>query len=571
MYKIAIVLIVVLAATNSVAENIDADVIVIGAGPAGLAAAIEAADQGVTVSVLEMNSVPGGHAVMAGGFALVGTALQAKKGIEDNPDLAYRDWMEYGENGDAQWTRQYAQRSAAEVYDWLTNLGVEFRLIIPTPDSSVPRFHFTRGTSVHVIVPLMRAALQNKDIEFRFNRKALMLERRASGVLGVAFIDQRNGTHETLHTRAVVLATGGFQGDLEQVRAAWSDKYPQPERILIGGSRSALGTGHDLAESVGGQMVHLDRQVVFPNGVPNPREPSRALIVRTQVAIWVNAQGRRFVNEAADDKVVVDAMLSQRPATYWMIYDADGSRKIAVRDALWLNRDSIRAEILENRALTHTADSLDRLASIAGLPADEFVETVRTYNAAVQSSSADSFGRFAAGEKSAKPILRAPFYATQLYPVTRKNMGGVKIDSAARVLDIDGKPVAGLYAAGELTGVAGINGSHGMAGTFLGPSVFTGRIAGRAAAADHGRTTADGMAKNTRHDDLEEPVALNAESLRRLLDPPRPGYSHFEQAHRLVQERQYACEVCHSENFPAAPTEDRDTALAQLSVCETCH
>ena len=295
----------------------DADMIVVGAGPAGLAAALEAAAGGATVRIVEMNSVGGGHGAMAGGFALVGTPLQEKRGIVDSPELAYADWMAYGETNDPDWTRRYAERSRADVYEWLTALGVEFRLIIPTPDASVPRFHFTQGTSINVVVPMMRAALHNPRIEFDFNHKAESLIIDDGRITGVQTRGQRTGHTQQLSARAIVLATGGFQGDLDRVRAAWGGAAPFPKRMLVGGSRFAVGSGHDLASDAGGVFAMLEKQVVFPNGVPDPRAPDRALIVRASGAIWVN--GRVWFHGN-----VFDGILYDQPRTY-------GARKSLVK------------------------------------------------------------------------------------------------------------------------------------------------------------------------------------------------------------------------------------------------
>ena len=149
----------------------DADVIVVGAGIAGLSAALEAADNGARVLLLEVNSVGGGHAVKAGGFALVDTALQRSRGIQDSPQLAVADWIAYGVDPDPLWTNRYAEASSEKVYDWLTEHGVEFRMLLPTPQDSVPRFHFTRGAAVNAVVPLLRSMLYDPNITFRWNTR----------------------------------------------------------------------------------------------------------------------------------------------------------------------------------------------------------------------------------------------------------------------------------------------------------------------------------------------------------------------------------------------------------------
>lgn len=125
----------------------DADVIVIGGGIAGLSAALEAAAAGRTVLVIDANSVGGGHAVKAGGFALVGTPLQEKKGYRDSPEIAARDLLAWGEDADPDWVRRYVTASRADVHDWLAGFGVRWGFILDTPEHSVPRFHFATGAA----------------------------------------------------------------------------------------------------------------------------------------------------------------------------------------------------------------------------------------------------------------------------------------------------------------------------------------------------------------------------------------------------------------------------------------
>jgi hypothetical protein len=160
--------------------------------------------------------------------------------------------------------------------------------------------------------------------------------------------------------------------------------------------------------------------------------------------------------------------------------------------------------------------------------------------------------------------------------MSRKSMGGLAIDMQARVIDADDNPIAGLYAAGELTGVAGINGSHGGSGTFLAPSVLTGRIAGRNAAAAV-EVLADKPGTNWRN--TAEPTSaiagaqdsINAVPLQPLLALQRAGYWHFEQAHGLIVERQYACDRCHSGEWPPGPATTSRQQLLQLDSCSNCH
>ena len=129
----------------------DADVIIVGAGLAGLSAAVEMGRSGIQVLVVDLNSVAGGTAVRAGGVAMVATPVQEQAGIPDSPDQAARDWMEWTEDGDAEWIRYYAQNSRKMIYNWVTDMGVEFVRVIPSHGNSVPRFHFTEGRAVHLV------------------------------------------------------------------------------------------------------------------------------------------------------------------------------------------------------------------------------------------------------------------------------------------------------------------------------------------------------------------------------------------------------------------------------------
>jgi len=158
--------------------------------------------------------------------------------------------------------------------------------------------------------------------------------------------------------------------------------------------------------------------------------------------------------------------------------------------------------------------------------------------------------------------------------MTRKNLGGLAIDLHTRALGADGAPVDGLFAAGELTGVAGINGSHGGSGTFLAPSVLMGRIAGRGAAEHAARTgiVATGFDTVTELTDAQAPVTpLDVRHVAALIGSGRAGYWHFEASHRVALERDYACERCHGADWPTGPAISTTAKLRQLDSCTSCH
>lgn len=562
---IACCLIILLGSCTQPPPSRDADVIVVGAGIAGLSAAIEAAAHGARVLVIDANSVGGGHAVKAGGMALVNTTLQQQRGIEDSPWLAIGDLLAWGEDPDPYWVNRYAMESAPEVYDWLTDLGVEFTLILDAPESSVPRFHFTRGTAINIVVPLLRKAMYEPDIEFIWNTRVTALAQLHGRVTGISGENLRDGTRRLYRAHNVILATGGFQNNLDEVRANWNEGLSAPERILAGAGKFALGDGYRLASWAGADLRRMDQQEIFYNGLPDPRDPDnqRGLVARNPAALWVNASGRRFVNETESSKHVAAAIREQQPAGYWLIFDSVGARRFSVRDASWLNQTTIRQEILLNPAIVARSDSLSDLALRAGLPPRTLQATAETWNRMVAVGEDFRYGRFGPGNMSRAPqaLNTPPYYAVHMLPLTRKSMGGPAIDGSARVLTPENQPIAGLYAAGELTGAAGINGRHGGSGTFLGPGVLTGRIAGRAAAQDALATKQSGTPRPLKISTPPAAVAtLHA-----------PGYWHYSMAHERVQELGYSCERCHAGIDYMAPAADELRMLAQLETCTTCH
>ncbi len=553
-----------------------AGAIVVGAGISGLSAAVEMGRAGVQVLVVDMNSVGGGHAVLAGGVALIGTPLQEAGGFKDSPDLAFADWMAWTEDGDPEWTRYYVDNSRAEIFDWVTEMGVEFVRVIPAHGNSVPRFHFTRGRAVHLVLPILRTALKLENVDFIWNSKAESLVMDGGRVVGVTVRDTRNGATRVLRAPHVILATGGFQGNLDRVRATWRTDLPFPDRLLIGAAKSATGSGHDMAAEAGAQLAHLDRHYTYFDGLPDPRDPEgrRGLTAGNASAIWVNAQGRRFVNETGLDKYMLAAVLGQKPTTYWLIFDHAARPDFGVRGATWLNAPADDYQILDDPNVATSASTVVELATGAGLPAAALVATVRRFNELVTAGEDADFGRFGAGRAAPPKISEPPFYAVQLFPQTRKNMGGVVIDKSARVLDAGGRVIPGLYAVGELTGMVGINGRHGLDGTFLGPSIITGRIAGRAVAAAQNANPEGAPSREAVETPAGDGVwqaSLTAADLASLLARPRPGFWHFETSHAVVLERQYDCVMCHSARLPFEMPKDRGTTLAQTEVCTNCH
>ena len=556
-------------------DNNDVDVIVVGAGLAGLSAAIDAANGGADVLLIDMNSVAGGHAVLAGGVALVGTPVQERAGIQDSPEQAARDWMAWTEDGDPEWTRFYADNSREMIYDWVTEMGVEFVRVAPSHGNSVARFHFTQGRAVHLVLPLFRTALAMPNVTFLWNSRAETLLLDDERVSGVVVKNLRSGEMRSLHALHVVLATGGFESDLDRVLANWTPGLPQADPLLIGSAISATGSGHDMASDAGAILVRIDRHYIYVNGMLDPRDPDRshALTAGNEHAMWVNAHGRRFTNETGFDKDILVDLLNQKPSTYWMIFDETSRDEFGIRGAAWLKNPMQDHPILDNPQTRKRAQSLGELAAMTALPADVLGQSVQRFNAMIEAGEDTDFGRFFGGDEAPSKIEQPPFYAVQMFPVTRKNMGGVAVDRQARALDQHGQAVPGLYAVGELNGSVGINGKHGLDGMFLGPAILTGRLAGQsiAAAYDAAPQRPATEPSSPPSDTVNWQPALSPEDLESLLADSRDGYWHFQVSHKLVLERGYLCTRCHSAQLPFSPVNDQQSMLAQTQVCTHCH
>ncbi len=567
------------------------DVLVVGAGISGLSAALEAARGGATVTVIEMSSVFGGHAVMSGGgVSMVGTPLQQSSGVQDSAELAYKDFMDWGEDVSEPWVRDYVNNSRHEVYDWLTDMGVVFDKLRQPAGNSVPRFHETQGLGLGLVSPLYRECVRHPRITFAWNTQVTALTNAGRRVAGVRARNLRTGQTRRFRARAVILATGGFQSNLQLLREHWPTGLEFPDRILLGSGVNSVGSGHVLAQHAGATLSHMDYQWNYPWGIPDPRQEdtSRGLQARSTGSMWVNAEGKRFVNELANPKISLSAMLKQRGATYWAIFDEQTKPFFWVSGTDWGDFRTIQRLIFDNRQLVRTAQSIKGLAAETGLSEGTLVESVSRYNELVDKGDDTDFGRFGPSSRRyagqmiptltpPRRIEQAPFYAVQFFPLTRKNNGGVKVDLSCRAVDANDRPIPGLYAVGELTGVAGMNGKAGLEGVWLGPGVLMGRKAARAVLNELNKPAPRvgsrvPAAAPTRSAAVGDSTAcVECHNLAVLIAKPRSGYWHFEKAHRVVLERRQGCVECHAEMSPYEARHHRINRLAQIATCASCH
>lgn len=585
-----------------------ADLVIVGTGISGLAAALDAGRAGANVTVIDMWSVFGGHAVMSGGLVcLVDTPFQMANNVFDSPCLAIEDFLKHGKDANTNWVHLYAHESRREIYDWLEALRVGWSGLFPLlPGNSVQRQHVAKGRGVGLVSPIYRECLRWTNIHFIWNTKVTSLLIEDGQVRGVRGVGLRDGSTNDFRAISVVLATGGFESNLELVRQHWPSVLPGLEggaKVLLGSGINSLGSGFGVATTGGAALTNLDHQLFYSTGLVDPREPSgrRGLNSFNPQSIWVNAQGRRFVREIVgrvpDFGGSVPAVLRQPQATYWSIFDATGRAKFFVSGSGWDDTNNVQREIFDNpkmaRWVTQT-NSIAGLAQATGLPADTLVQSVKSWNEMVKAGKDTEFKRFGWGETNQpqpQAIDTPPFYAIQYFPISRKSMGGVAVDLSCRVLDRRGQPIPNLYAVGELAGVGGINGRAALEGTMLGPGLLMGRIAARevvAQAKPKGKLASAKPASSTGSAGVSpappetlpatstsDPESLRAwrEVLRQLVAEPRPGYLHFEKAHAVVLERNLDCAQCHREPSPSplalnAAQLDRH---ALIPACAICH
>ena len=336
-----------------------ADLVIVGTGISGLAAALDAGRAGANVTVIDMWSVFGGHAVMSGGLVcLVDTPFQRAHNVADSPDLAIRDFLTHGEDANPDWVRLYARDSKREVYDWLDALGVGWSGLFPLlPGNSVQRQHSAKERGVGLISPIYRECLRWTNIHFVWNTKVTSLLIEDGQVRGVRGVGLRNGMTNDFRSSAVVLATGGFESNLELVRQHWPTVLPGLDggaKVLLGSGINSLGSGLEVATGGGAALTNLDHQLFYSTGLVDPRDPSgkRGLNSFNAESIWVNQQGRRFVREIAgrvpDFGGSVPAVLRQAQATYWSVFDSRGRTAFYISGSGWDNTNNVQRELFAN-------------------------------------------------------------------------------------------------------------------------------------------------------------------------------------------------------------------------------
>ncbi|WP_197376278.1 FAD-binding dehydrogenase [Mycolicibacterium baixiangningiae] len=557
----------------------DADVIVVGAGLAGLVATHELTRRGKRVMLVDQENAAnlGGQAYWSfGGIFLVDSPEQRRMRIKDSFELAWSDWqgsaafdrLDDEDVWAAKWARAYVAWAAGEKRDYLTGLGISFLPTVGWAErgdlsatghgNSVPRFHVAWGTGTGIVGPFTDstlAAAQGGLVRFRHRHRVdglVFTDGAVTGVRGTVLApdsavrgapSNRDAVGEfELSAQAVVVTTGGIGANHEIVRRFWPARMgTAPTSMITGVPAHVDGRMLDIAADSGVRLVNRDRMWHYTEGIVNwdPIWPDHAIrILPGPSSMWFDALGRRLPAPYLPgyDTLGTLRYLRTTPdiAEYdhsWFIltqrilekeFALSGSeqnpditakdRKAFLKERLFSKGGPGPVEAFKKHGVdfvvseSNSADALeDLVAKMNALTAEPLLDPaiIRrqieardlqvanpfSKDAQIQgihnsrSSLADRIGRTAAPHRILEPAA-GPLIGIKLHILTRKTLGGIQTDLASRVIGLDGQPIDGLYAAGEVAGFGGggVHGYNALEGTFLGGCIFSGRSAGRALA-----------------------------------------------------------------------------------------
>ena len=498
--------------------SVEADVVVVGMGGAGMAAAITASEAGKNVVILESQSMGGGNTVRStGGLNAAKTATQDENefgeadGVNKTLATAKESWAdnevitELAATVQKQWDEYQAKpegyfdsvelfeldtmiggkginnfdlvktlcENTSDAVDWLKEHDAELPSVGAFGGASVKRIHRpvnAEGKTTAVgsyLVPILTKNVEDKDnIDVYYNttaNKIIMEDGKAVGVVA----EGETGNTVTVNAKAVILATGGFGGDLDRVV-----KYnPDLEGFVTTNAAGSLGQGIDMAtaDDVKADTVDMEQIQIHPT-VTVDADGNAHLItegIRGDGAILVNMEGKRFYDEVSTRDKVSAAEIAQTDGCAWIILDQKMMDASSVYTGYYNSGYAVKGETYEE------------LAEAMGVPADAFKETMDGWAKIWADKTDAEFGR--TSFSSDNDLTTAPFYAIKVFPGIHHTMGGLKIDTAAEVINTDGEVIPGLFAAGEVTG--GVHGANRLGGNAVADIIVFGRIAGNSAVA----------------------------------------------------------------------------------------
>lgn len=490
-------------------STVDADVVVVGAGGAGMTAAITAAAEGKSVVILESQSMVGGNSVRAtGGMNAGKTVYQDENefgesaGVEKTLKTAAEKYADnetitaLAKTVSEQWAAYQANptgyfdsvelmeldtmiggkgindpelvetlcANSADAIDWLDEHGITLHNVSSFGGASVKRIHRpvnAEGKTVSVgsyMIPLLEENCEKAGVKMMLDTTATEILTDANGAAVGVKATGASGETVTVNAKAVVLATGGFGANLDMVV-----KYkPELKGFMTTNAPGIQGQGIEMAEAIGAATVDMDQIQIHPTVEAN----TAALItegLRGDGAILINEEGQRFIDEVGTRDVVSAAEIAQTGSYSWLVVDQ------AMADASSVIQGYIK------KGYTVTGATYEELGKAMGVDAAAFAETMEKWNGYVEAKNDPDFGR----TSFANPLNTAPYYAVKVTAGVHHTMGGLKINANTEVLNEKGEVIPGLFAAGEVTG--GVHGANRLGGNAVADFTVFGRIAGAAA------------------------------------------------------------------------------------------
>lgn len=496
---------------DAVAEDstVEADVVVVGAGGAGMTAAITAAGEGKSVVVLESQSMVGGNSVRAtGGMNAAKTVYQDENefgesaGVEKTLKTAAEKYADnetitaLAKTVSEQWAAYQANptgyfdsvelmeldtmiggkgindpelvetlcANSADAIDWLDEHGITLHNVSSFGGASVKRIHRpvnAEGKTVSVgsyMIPLLQENCEKAGVKMMLDTTATEILTDANGAAVGVKATGASGETVTVNAKAVVLATGGFGANLDMVV-----KYkPELKGFMTTNAPGIQGQGIEMAQAIGAATVDMDQIQIHPTVEAN----TAALItegLRGDGAILINEEGKRFIDEVGTRDVVSAAEIAQTGSYSWLVVDQ------AMADASSVIQGYIK------KGYTVTGATYEELGKAMGVDAAAFAETMEKWNGYVEAKNDPDFGRTSFANK----LDTAPYYAIKVTAGVHHTMGGLKINANTEVLNEKGEVIPGLFAAGEVTG--GVHGANRLGGNAVADFTVFGRIAGAAA------------------------------------------------------------------------------------------
>lgn len=490
-------------------STVDADVVVVGAGGAGMTAAITAAAEGKSVVILESQSMVGGNSVRAtGGMNAGKTVYQDENefgesaGVEKTLKTAAEKYADnetitaLAKTVSEQWAAYQANptgyfdsvelmeldtmiggkgindpelvetlcANSADAIDWLDEHGITLHNVSSFGGASVKRIHRpvnAEGKTVSVgsyMIPLLEENCEKAGVKMMLDTTATEILTDANGAAVGVKATGASGETVTVNAKAVVLASGGFGANLDMVV-----KYkPELKGFMTTNAPGIQGQGIEMAQAIGAATVDMDQIQIHPTVEAN----TAALItegLRGDGAVLINAEGKRFIDEVGTRDVVSAAEIAQTGSYSWLVVDQ------AMVDASSVIQGYIK------KGYTVTGETYEELGKAMGVDAAAFAETMDKWNGYVEAKNDPDFGR----TSFANPLNTAPYYAVKVTAGVHHTMGGLKINANTEVLNEKGEVIPGLFAAGEVTG--GVHGANRLGGNAVADFTVFGRIAGAAA------------------------------------------------------------------------------------------